>query len=80
MTNEERIKLLEAHRDYEGEYDNNEEMVETLNAAIDALKKQIPSKITHNFKCPACYADVIGSGHYCWKCGQHLDWGKRNAE
>lgn len=26
--------------------------------------------------CPACGKDVVGSGAYCWNCGQHLNWNK----
>ena len=28
------------------------------------------------YACPKCDADVVGSGNFCWKCGQALDWGK----
>lgn len=26
------------------------------------------------FNCPACNKSVLGSGFYCWHCGQHLRW------
>ncbi len=56
-----------------------------IHLAVDALEKQIPKKpipITRNehsvkiigYGCPACHKDVMGSGFYCWCCGQHLDW------
>lgn len=41
--------------------------------AIDAIEKQIPKRVT-NERCPSCDMDVVGSGHYCWNCGQKLDW------
>lgn len=58
---------------------------EALEMAIQALEKQIPKKpihITRNehstriigYGCPACHKDVIGSGFYCWSCGQAIDW------
>jgi len=67
---------------------------DTYNAlvyAADALKKQIPKKpipITRNehatkiigYGCPNCKKDVIGSGFYCWCCGQRLDWSECDAE
>lgn len=53
--------------------------------AIKALEKQIPKKLIHitrnehcekviGYRCPTCKADVTGSGFFCWKCGQALDW------
>lgn len=56
---------------------------EALEKALEALRKQIPEKpihITRNehstriigYGCPACHKDVIGSGFYCWSCGQKL--------
>lgn len=58
---------------------------EALEKALEALRKQIPEKpihITRNehstriigYGCPACHKDVIGSGFYCWSCGQAIDW------
>ena len=47
------------------------------------VEKQIPKKvlafpldkeIKYTFECPSCGKSVIGSGFYCWNCGQHLDW------
>lgn len=29
------------------------------------------------YKCPTCGSDVVGSGFYCWNCGQRLDWGDK---
>lgn len=63
------------------------EAIEANGKAIEALEKQIPKKpipITRNehsvkiigYGCPACHKDVIGSGFYCWCCGQRLDWGE----
>ena len=52
--------------------------------AIASMKKQIPKKPLRTYDirscrvvehhCVKCGADVVGSGLYCWKCGQALDW------
>lgn len=66
-------------------YERNQ--VESLKAAIFALKKQIPKKPLHmhkNFYCPVCKedgwllwddAEPNDFDSYCCKCGQALDWG-----
>ena len=54
--------------------------------AIEALEKQIPKKPMirskrhiprhlRDYMCPCCNVDVVGTGFYCWHCGQRLDWG-----
>ena len=43
--------------------------------AAEALEKQIPKQVI-NGRCPSCYSDVVGSGYYCWSCGQALKWVK----
>lgn len=48
--------------------------VEVLEMAVNALKKQEPMKVQPHCICPACGKDVVGSGFYCWNCGQHLNW------
>lgn len=50
----------------------------------EALKKQIPQKPkavrSHDFKdfmmgdCPVCGRTVDNNEHYCFNCGQRLDW------
>lgn len=50
----------------------------------EALKKQIPQKPkavrSHDFKgfalgdCPVCDRTVDNNEHYCFNCGQRLDW------
>nr|DAD83086.1 MAG TPA: hydrogenase/urease nickel incorporation protein [Caudovirales sp. ct1Jx6] len=66
---------------------NERYQVESLKAAIFALKKQIPQKPTPSekqhiryamcFTCPSCGRDFSGTGiaDYCYHCGQALDWG-----
>lgn len=58
---------------------------EVAEAAITALKKQIPAKPVFNVGqwvspvhlCPRCYAYVnICSNIYCDRCGQRLEWEK----
>jgi hypothetical protein len=48
--------------------------VDALEMATIALQKHELLKVIRNQFCPACGKDVIGSGWYCWNCGQHLQW------
>lgn len=48
--------------------------VDSLRIALEALEKQMPKKVRAHCLCPLCNKDVIGSGYYCWNCGQRLDW------
>lgn len=54
--------------------------IEVNGMAILALEKQIPMKpITghpRDFICGKCHQTVVGSGNYCWFCGQAIDWSK----
>lgn len=64
-------------------------VVEAKKIAVDAIEKQIPkpvlvTKKTCRFFCPCCYGDdeairydYCAPYDYCTKCGQRLDWGKR---
>ena len=52
--------------------------VVALEMATNALEKQEPMKVKAHQLCPACGTDVIGSGFYCWYCGQHLEWEEGN--
>jgi len=57
-----------------------------LETAIKALEKQVPRKplnvnppdmeYLNVYGCPACYKDLPcdGVGHYCYHCGQRIDW------
>lgn len=72
MTREEAIKQLQGMvvgAEWLSDY-----MVVALEMAIEALKQQIPMKVKAHQNCPICGKDVIGSGFWCWNCGQHLDW------
>jgi hypothetical protein len=82
MTSEEAITGLKYLKSI---HQNSQLACEALNVAIKALEKQIPKKLIHitrnehcekviGYGCPTCKADVSGSGFYCWKCGQALDW------
>lgn len=42
--------------------------------AIEALEKQIPKKPIEDYYCPSCNAIAGKTYHYCWCCGQALDW------
>lgn len=52
----------------------------------DEPQKPIPVKTEINFvsvyKCPHCGKKFSGTGvaDYCYKCGQHFDWGKVGEE
>lgn len=61
----------------------NEYLYEALQAAVESMEKQIPSKpVTHKktnrAECPICRATVRGInkpyGNWCAKCGQAIDW------
>ena len=71
MTNEEAIQELEfilvGHPETSA-------IGQAVLIAIEALEKQIPKKVKAHQDCPNCGADVIGSGFYCWNCGQRLYW------
>lgn len=76
MTREEAIRHLANKIGYYksfGEISADAVSVEALELAVRALKKQEPMKV-NNHLCPDCGKDVIGSGYYCWNCGQHLRW------
>lgn len=53
---------------------------ESTDKAIEALEKQIPTKIIRknleeSFKCPRCNSDKYWKGDlWCRECGQRLDW------
>jgi len=79
MTNEEALKLLEMHYDYQEDFDCNDELVTALAFGIQALKKQIPKKPKQKMDgtlCPCCNEIVYYSNDYCDSCGQALDWNK----
>lgn len=77
MTNEEAFgDILHAIKWAEALDDNwcNLIRVDSLRIALEALEKQIPKKVRAHQDCPVCGANVIGSGFYCWNCGQHITW------
>lgn len=52
-------------------------MGQTFDAAINALKKQMPKKVINRCmfcECPTCGNVEIQSSSYCCDCGQKLDW------
>lgn len=52
--------------------------IKALEMATIALQKQEPMTVRAHQLCPSCGKDVIGSGYYCWHCGQHLKWENKN--
>lgn len=81
MTNE---KALECLKERKQSLLNSEENM-VIDTAIKALEKQKKKKVIPTLRdkpyiqiigygCPNCHKDVIGSGFYCWSCGQALDW------
>ena len=54
---------------------------DTYQAAIKALEKQMPKKVTTNgfvYFCPECRGSVWQikpESRFCFRCGQALDWG-----
>lgn len=81
------LKALYFLRCQDGRAEYGRNQVESLKAAIIALKKQIPQKPTPSekqhvryamcFTCPSCGRDFSGTGiaDFCYHCGQALDWG-----
>ena len=82
MTYEEAIYFLNDIKEPDMFPVTKEEYKEALEMAVKALEKQIPKKLIHiirnekvvGYRCPACTANAVGSGFYCWYCGQALDW------
>lgn len=64
-------------------------VVEAKKIAVAAIEKQIPkpvlvTKESYSFFCPCCYSDDEAIRYdscapydYCTKCGQRLDWGRK---
>ena len=52
-----------------------EEYLNAIGAAIMALERENPQKVTKLLTCPKCHNTAIGSGDYCYNCGQRLRWG-----
>ena len=50
----------------------------SMEMAIEALKKQIPTKVKEyrkdGYYCTVCKAIVYPKSHYCEYCGQAIDW------
>lgn len=76
MTTKEAIKHLSHKIAYWKDFLNfaDDVSIEALELAVRALQKQEPMKVREHYRCPACGNDVVGSGYYCWNCGQHLKW------
>ena len=51
--------------------------------ALEAIDRQIPKKPIaghpRDYICGRCYQSVIGSGNYCWFCGQAIDWSEEEG-
>ena len=83
MTPEEAIKTIEIAID-EVEWDYPMEYSIAFKAAIEALEKQIPKKVTKS-ACPSCNRIFLfrhsekRKGDYCDNCGQALDWSENNG-
>lgn len=72
--------------EYLGDSDN---IIEAKKIAVAAIEKQIPkpvlvTKESYSFFCPCCYSDDEAIRYdscapydYCTKCGQRLDWGRK---
>lgn len=86
MTESEAIKELHKIRPRGGIIP--QKRAEALDVAIQALEKQIPTKVLHSYDdiidemwcyCPTCYAGLgwgnVDTHKYCMNCGQKLDWG-----
>ena len=54
----------------------------TLELAKKAVEKQIPKKPIYLHYCAVCASDINGikgSGNYCFRCGQAIDWSDDNG-
>lgn len=84
MTNEEAIVILKKLWCYEKTDYDDEEIRDAIDVAIKSVNKQIkkrplPIRAVRSgrivdYACPICNKPVIGTGYYCWNCGQHLMW------
>lgn len=88
MTYEEALKVIDqnlqvAAHDVEGlEPEYEQEQLNALKLAKEAVEKQIPKKphknhypkIVKTGRCPRCLLTEDDNANYCRACGQALDW------
>lgn len=81
MTNIEIIHAM--NREQQPLYCTKKEQNTAVDAAVEALEKQVPQNVityakTNRADCPVCGATVRGIdknwGDWCSKCGQKLNW------
>ena len=85
MDNIEAIKNLNAMKMNYDQRDKKSIPIQTIELAIEALKKQIPMKPNGN-KCLICGSDVeievmgisVMDLEYCNDCGQKIDWSEQD--
>lgn len=77
------LKTYVLKSNYEGKGESDAAEVEIdFNRAIEALEKQIPTKVLSDAlidKCCSCMETLTHQSKYCPWCGQRLDW-ERNEE
>ena len=84
MTNKEALECIKERK--QSLLNSNENLL--IDIAIKALEKQTKKKVIPilrdkpciaiiGYGCPNCHKDVVGSGYYCWNCGQALDWSEQ---
>lgn len=79
MTNVEAVKSIVARIDTC--FLNDEPFPEDLSLAIKAIEKQMPKKVKgkYPFYCPSC-GTKVSPGPYCWKCGQRVEFERREVK
>ena len=82
MTYEHAIKQLEDDALFKGASEEINPLYAAYTVAIDAMEKQIPTKVSSSGltdKCGSCMESLTHQSKYCPWCGQRLDW-ERHTE
>ena len=76
---EKAIKYFEEHKAKFAAMSFEDEAVENIGIAIEALKKQVPRALRGYEgilgNCPSCGVPLESNVGYCNNCGQHIDQG-----
>lgn len=81
------LELLEYRKDFQPDegvsYEEARAQCELTKTIILALNKQKPIPVKRgwsnlSYRCPVCNARCLIVDNYCCKCGQKLDWRKRD--
>lgn len=82
MTYKQAIEQLEDDVLFKGASEEINTLYAAYTVVIDAMEKQIPTKVLSDAlidKCGSCMEALTHQSEYCPWCGQRLDW-ERNEE